>query len=151
MTHQIGLGIDQWLEANVVTADEDLKVANAVSNPDLLWALRGGGGATFGIVVEATIKAHHEVPVTGYNWYSNSTKPAPTPEQLTRGETSTSAAMQYLFAEMPTLHEKGISAYFYVAPHQVRAFAIHPGKAAGLANANAVWGPILEESLLSRV
>jgi FAD/FMN-containing dehydrogenase len=39
-----GLGVDQVVEYKVVTADGILRVANEVSNPDLFWALRGGGG-----------------------------------------------------------------------------------------------------------
>jgi FAD/FMN-containing dehydrogenase len=50
-----GLGADMVLEYKVVTADGNLVVANAVSNPDLFWALRGGGG-TWGVVVEATFQ-----------------------------------------------------------------------------------------------
>ena len=41
---QYGLGVDQVVELKVVTADGFLRVANEVSNPDLFWALRGGGG-----------------------------------------------------------------------------------------------------------
>jgi FAD/FMN-containing dehydrogenase len=44
-----GLGADQPVEYKVVTADGELKIANAVSNPDLFWALRGGGGGEFDI------------------------------------------------------------------------------------------------------
>jgi FAD/FMN-containing dehydrogenase len=51
-----GLGADMVLEYKVVTADGNLVVANEVSNPDLFWALRGGGGGTWGVVVEATFK-----------------------------------------------------------------------------------------------
>jgi hypothetical protein len=54
-----GLGSDQMLEYKVVTADGKLLVANAVSNPDMFWALRGGGGGTFGVVVEATMKVRY--------------------------------------------------------------------------------------------
>ena len=36
------------LEAEVVTADGQIRIANACSNPDLFWALKGGGGGTFG-------------------------------------------------------------------------------------------------------
>jgi FAD/FMN-containing dehydrogenase len=39
-----GLGVDQVVEYKVVTADGIQRVANEVSNPDLFWALRGGGG-----------------------------------------------------------------------------------------------------------
>jgi FAD/FMN-containing dehydrogenase len=44
LSPKYGLGADQPVEYKVVTADGELKVANAVSNPDLFWALRGGGG-----------------------------------------------------------------------------------------------------------
>ena len=37
------------LEAEVVTADGKIRVANACTNPDLFWALKGGGGGTFGV------------------------------------------------------------------------------------------------------
>jgi len=53
---EYGLGADNVLEYKVVTADGNLTIANAVSNPDLFWALRGGGGGTWGVVVEATFK-----------------------------------------------------------------------------------------------
>ncbi|KAG0352842.1 hypothetical protein BC939DRAFT_462832 [Gamsiella multidivaricata] len=53
-----GLCVDNVLQYKVVTADGDLKVANVYQNKDLFWALRGGGGATFGVVVEAVYKTH---------------------------------------------------------------------------------------------
>jgi hypothetical protein len=51
-----GLAVDQMLEYKIVTADGRLLVANNVTNQDLFWALRGGGGGTWGVVVEATLK-----------------------------------------------------------------------------------------------
>jgi FAD/FMN-containing dehydrogenase len=45
------------LEAEVVTADGDVKIANACANPDLFWALKGGGGG-FGIVTRVTLRTH---------------------------------------------------------------------------------------------
>jgi FAD/FMN-containing dehydrogenase len=42
------------LEFKVVTADGNLTIANDVTNQDLFWALKGGGGGTWGVVVEAT-------------------------------------------------------------------------------------------------
>jgi FAD/FMN-containing dehydrogenase len=53
-----GLGADNILELKVVTADGKYVVANEVVNKELFDALRGGGGGTFGVVIEATFKAH---------------------------------------------------------------------------------------------
>jgi hypothetical protein len=44
------------LEAEVVTADGQIRIANAFTNPDLFWALKGGGGGTFGIVTKVTLR-----------------------------------------------------------------------------------------------
>ncbi|KAJ3146849.1 hypothetical protein HDU86_008345 [Geranomyces michiganensis] len=44
---------DNALQFAVVTAEGKTVFANNCINPDLLWALRGGGGGTFGVVMEA--------------------------------------------------------------------------------------------------
>jgi hypothetical protein len=43
-----GLAAAALLEAEVVTADGALRIANACTNPDLFWGLKGGGGAAWG-------------------------------------------------------------------------------------------------------
>src|SRR5581483_7481158 len=47
---KFGLAAASLLEAEVVTADGVRRIANACRHPDLFWALKGGGGGTFGIV-----------------------------------------------------------------------------------------------------
>jgi FAD/FMN-containing dehydrogenase len=49
-----GLGVDRVLEFKVVTPDGVYRTANEYQNADLFWALRGGGGGTFGVVLEST-------------------------------------------------------------------------------------------------
>ena len=44
------------LEAEVVTADGQIRIANACTNPDLFWALKGGGGGSFGVVSKMTLR-----------------------------------------------------------------------------------------------
>src|SRR5271156_878795 len=56
-----GTAAGSLLEAEVVTADGQIRVANACTNPDLFWALKGGGGGTFGVVSKMTIRVH-ELP-----------------------------------------------------------------------------------------
>ncbi len=53
-----GIAAASMLEAEVVTADGRLLVANRCQNQDLFWALRGGGGGTFGIVTRVTLRTH---------------------------------------------------------------------------------------------
>ena len=53
-----GIAAASMLEAEVITADGKLLVANACQNQDLFWALRGGGGGTFGIVSRVTLRTH---------------------------------------------------------------------------------------------
>jgi FAD/FMN-containing dehydrogenase len=60
LSSYFGLGCDNILEFKVVTPDGEVKIANAVTNPNLFWALRGGGASTFGVVVEATFKVSLE-------------------------------------------------------------------------------------------
>lgn len=49
------------LEAEVVTADGKIRIANACTNPDLFWALKGGGGGSFGVVSRVTLRVR-ELP-----------------------------------------------------------------------------------------
>jgi len=53
-----GLAAASLVEAEVVTADGRIRIANACTNPDLYWALKGGGGGTYGVVSKLTLRTH---------------------------------------------------------------------------------------------
>jgi FAD/FMN-containing dehydrogenase len=56
------------LEAEVVTADGRVRTVNACSEPDLFWALKGGGGGTFGVVTRVTLRTHELPEFFGAAW-----------------------------------------------------------------------------------
>ncbi|KAI0379050.1 FAD-binding domain-containing protein [Hypomontagnella monticulosa] len=60
-----GLAADQALEMEVVTPNGDIVVANECQNEDLFWAMRGGGGSTFGVMTSVTLATHPTPPVVG--------------------------------------------------------------------------------------
>jgi FAD/FMN-containing dehydrogenase len=60
LTSRYGFGADQVLSWKVVTVDGKILDATPEKNSDLYWALSGGGGGTYGVVVSMTVKAHPE-------------------------------------------------------------------------------------------
>ena len=52
----LGVSSDHVLAAQVVTAEGKTLLASSSSNPDLFWAIRGGGGGTYGILTELTLQ-----------------------------------------------------------------------------------------------
>ncbi|KAG0234820.1 hypothetical protein BGW41_000999 [Actinomortierella wolfii] len=75
----VGLCVDNVLQYKVVTADGEVRIANAYQNKDLFWAMRGGGPG-FGVVVEAVYRTHPIVPIS----YVFLTAYSETPDQLSK-------------------------------------------------------------------
>ena len=57
LSRKFGLTIDNLLSVDMVMADGSFATASAEENPDLFWAVRGGGG-NFGIVISFLFEAH---------------------------------------------------------------------------------------------
>jgi FAD/FMN-containing dehydrogenase len=55
---RFGTAAGSLLEAEIVTADGAVRVANACVNPDLFWAIKGGGGGSWGVVTRLTLRTH---------------------------------------------------------------------------------------------
>ncbi len=53
-----GLAAASLIEAELVTADGAIRVVNAHREPDLFWALKGGGGGAFGVATRLTLRTH---------------------------------------------------------------------------------------------
>lgn len=58
LSKQFGTGAASLIEAEIVTAEGRIRTVNRWTDPELLFALRGGGGGTFGVVTRLTLKTH---------------------------------------------------------------------------------------------
>jgi FAD/FMN-containing dehydrogenase len=55
---QFGTAAANLIEAEIVTADGAVRIANACTNPELYWGLKGGGGGSLGVVTRLTLRTH---------------------------------------------------------------------------------------------
>lgn len=103
-THDFGLGADQVLEATIVLASGRSVRATPCHHAELLFAIRGGGPATYGVVVSTTIKAHPDPSVIAAQVFGF----AP----LSANDTPTfMAAVNTIYSAYPNLSDVGFSGY----------------------------------------
>ena len=55
---QYGLAAASLLEAEIVTADGVIRIVNACKEPEVFWAIKGGGGGSLGVVTRVTLRTH---------------------------------------------------------------------------------------------
>ena len=65
MSRKYGMGIDNVVEFEVVLTNGTQVKTDACHNADLFWALRGGGGGTFGVVTSVHYRLHPVEPIVG--------------------------------------------------------------------------------------
>ena len=53
-----GTAASGLVEAEIVTADGVVRIANACTNPELFWGIKGGGGGSLGVVTRLTLRTH---------------------------------------------------------------------------------------------
>ena len=63
-----GTAAGSLLEAEIVTADGQVRIVNECNNPGLFWAIKGGGGGTFGVITRVTLRTHDLPQFFGAVW-----------------------------------------------------------------------------------
>jgi len=124
LNRKYGLAVDNLAAADIITADGQLRTVSAEQDPDLFWALRGGGG-NFGIVTRFQYRLHpfdrnvlsgmlvwpvaqaREVLDFYSDWYSGLSDDLYVgPAMLTMPDGTSVIAMEVLYAGDPALGEK---------------------------------------------
>ncbi len=103
-----GLAADQVLEISMVTPSGDILTANECQNSDLFWAMRGGGGSTFGVITSVTFKAYPSFR------FATALAFLGTSPFLTNQFWDVIANV---LSQYPELDSQGISAYTFITPN----------------------------------
>ncbi|CAF4901176.1 unnamed protein product, partial [Rotaria sp. Silwood2] len=99
-----GLAADQVLEYDVVIANGQRQTVSPCQNGDLFWALSGGGGGTYAIVLSAVIRTFLSPYIVAATYEVN----APNEARYAR-------LIQSFIRLLPTLADAGWSGYFNIA------------------------------------
>ena len=124
LASRFGLGADQALEWEVVTAGGEYVVATPTNNySDLYWALSGGGGGTYGVVYSLTSKAHTDMEVASANLtFTN--------EDIS--QSTFYAAVSNFLTYLPAIVDAGATSIWYLTN---TSFQMVPTTAPGLTQA----------------
>ncbi|KAF7913028.1 uncharacterized protein EAF01_002049 [Botrytis porri] len=98
-----GLGADQILEAEVVLANGEIVTANKCHNQDIFFAIRGGGGGTYGVVVSTIIKAYPTTSISAQTLAVAPLTDADIPAFM--------KALALIYSAYPDLNDAGLSGY----------------------------------------
>ncbi|QRV90426.1 FAD-binding domain protein [Ceratobasidium sp. AG-Ba] len=127
-----GMGVDNVLQFRIVKPDGKLVIANACQNKDLFWALRGGGGGTWGVALDATFKTHPALDsMVGVYIVVNVTSPGKL----------TSLAEDFLRA-VPDLNARGVSGYAVWAAQVTATFTMFHQNSSSVEHTNQTLAPI---------
>lgn len=100
-----GLAADNALAWEAVTADGRVLTASPAENPDLYWALSGGGAGNYAVVLSVTVKAHPDARVSGASL-----------SVLSTDETVLYDALEAFHVSLPAIIDAGSMLLYWVKP-----------------------------------
>ncbi|KAK3937418.1 FAD-binding domain-containing protein [Diplogelasinospora grovesii] len=96
-----GMAADQVLEMEIVTPTGNILTLNECQNTDLFWAMRGGGGSTFGVMTSVTLKTIPSLEVMSLDFQFSTAADNPLAFN----------AIAYFVSQFPYLADSGVSGY----------------------------------------
>ncbi|KAG8706368.1 hypothetical protein FRC11_008295, partial [Ceratobasidium sp. 423] len=128
-----GMGVDNVLQFTVVKPNGQIVKANRCQNKDLFWALRGGGGGTWGVTLDVTYKTHPPVACNVVGMVVNTTNAG----QLTE-------LAEVFFQALPEITDQGLRGYgVWQPPTTLMVLWIHPNSSS-LQSTNNTLQPIYD-------
>jgi hypothetical protein len=119
-----GLMVDQAVEFEVVTADGTIRTINECTDPDLFWAMRGGGGGNYAVLTSYKFQLHPAVPINVYSFQAKFPKPKDvldiTESKVHRDIITALARNQTLFSE------QGIAGYNFIHKDKIVSLQVMP-------------------------
>ncbi|KAL1797816.1 hypothetical protein ACET3X_004422 [Alternaria dauci] len=116
-----GLMIDQAVEFDVVTADGKQRTINECSDPDLFWAMRGGGGGTYAVLTSYKFQLHPAEPINVYSFQAH----FPEPKDITKSKIHRDI-ITGLASNQPSFSRHGVAGYNFVLPNHVVFLQVLP-------------------------
>lgn len=130
-----GMGADQILEVEVVTADGQHLTATPTQHQDLFWAIAGGGAGTYGVTLSLTYKLYKDDDGIGAATLNFNNTAAASQEAYLQ-------AIAAFWQWLPSLVDTGATAAFNVIPGQFLIYnTTAPGQTAG--DLDALYEPYL--------
>jgi hypothetical protein len=117
-----GLMADNAVEFDVVTADGQFRTINQCNDPELFWAMRGGGGGAFAVLINYRFQLHKAVKINVYSFLA---------EFKTQGNESTNwPVLEQILTKhatyQPVWSHNNVSGHAYYWPNEVALYFVLP-------------------------
>ncbi|RDW71848.1 berberine protein [Coleophoma crateriformis] len=113
-----GLMVDNAVEFDVVTADGKLRTINECNDPDLFWAIRGGGGGTYAVLTAYRFQLYPAIPINVFAFRASFS--------LLDSSSTLTTIMTAHASNQTNWSNNNVSGHAYYFPDQVEMYLVLP-------------------------
>ncbi|CRG82838.1 hypothetical protein PISL3812_00184 [Talaromyces islandicus] len=118
-----GLMVDNAVEFDVVTADGKFRTINQCNDPDLFWAMRGGGGGSFAVLINYRFQLHEAVKINVYSFLAEF---KPSSNKTTTNYPVLQEVLTKHATYQPVWSHNNVSGHAYYWPGEVALYFVLP-------------------------